>query len=68
MIHLEYLNHGQRVKAVRAIADNPLARVDSSAPRGAIGYVDDIDYTGELIMVDFGRGSIACAASELTYP
>ena len=58
-------NHGGRVVAACAIADNPLAHEDSSARCGEVGYIDDIDYAGELIMVDFGRGSIACSPNEL---
>ncbi len=63
---LASFDHGQRVMACCDIADNPAAKVDSSAKRGEIGYVDDIDHAGELIMVDFGRGSIACSVGEIT--
>ncbi len=57
----------QRVRARCAIHDSPLAVVDASAHRGEIGYVDDVDSAGELVMVDFGRGSIACTPDELEH-
>lgn len=59
--------HDERVVARCDIADNPLSRTDSSARKGDVGYIDDIDTAGELLMVDFGHGSIACLPSELTY-
>ena len=57
--------HGPRVVAACAIQDSPLALVDGSARRGEVGYIDDLDHAGDLVMVDFGRGSIACAVGEI---
>lgn len=56
---------GQLVIARRAIADNPLSKVDSSAKAHEMGRIDDIDRCCGLIMVDFGHGSIACLPEEL---
>lgn len=56
---------GQLVIARRAIADNPLSKVDSSAKANEMGRIDDVDRCCGLIMVDFGKGSIACTPEEL---
>lgn len=56
---------GQLVIARRAIADNPLSKVDSSAKAHEMGRIDDIDFCCGLVMVDFGKGSIACLPEEL---
>ncbi len=57
---------GQRVIARYRIEDSPLAREDGSAKSGDEGWIDDIDYAGGLLMVDFGRGSIAVSPEEVT--
>ena len=57
--------HGERVVARCDIADNPLAHEDSSARKGEVGYIDDLDFAGDMVMADFGRGSIACSPNEL---
>lgn len=56
------------VRARRAILDVPSAHVPADASRGDIGEVCDVDTCGwpePLVFVDFGRGAIACLASEL---
>ncbi len=64
---LEDYAHGQLVVARHDIRDNPAARKDSSCKAHDMGRIDDIDFCCELIMVDFGKGSIACTPEEL-YP
>lgn len=53
----------RNVKARHAIEDSPLAEVDGSCARGAVGYCEDFD--GEMLYVDFGRGAIMCDPSEV---
>lgn len=53
------------VRARRRIEDSPLSAPPAPAARGSIGSVEDIDGSGELVFVDFGRGAIACAPDEL---
>lgn len=51
------------VRARILIRDNPLAEVDATAPRGAIGWIQD-EADGYL-WVDFGKGAISCFPDEV---
>ncbi len=64
---LDEYAHGMLVVARRDIRDNPLSQVDSSAKAFEMGRVADIDFSSGLLMVDFGKGAIACDPGEL-YP
>ena len=47
------------------IFDSPLAEIDSSARKGELGDVVDVDIVDEYVYVDFGRGAIICALDEI---
>lgn len=60
---LDRLGSTTYVTARVDIADNPVARVDSSATAGEVGVV--CDESDGLLWVDFGRGAIACLPREV---
>jgi hypothetical protein len=57
---------GRNVIAKRNIEDSPLANEDSSAKKGAVGYVEDYDDLAKLLYVDFGKGAIAVDPKEIS--
>jgi hypothetical protein len=59
---------GRMVMARRGIEDSPLAEIDSSCRRGAVGECLDFSESDNLLYVDFGNGAIACYPEEVTWP
>jgi hypothetical protein len=55
----------ERVRAVRRIFDNPLAKHPSDVERDEIGDVQDVLRVDGLVVVDFGRGAVLCSPDEI---
>lgn len=65
MDKIEHFIEVRWVKARRRIHDSPLAKEDATAPRGAIGSVEDIDRLNNIVVVEFESGVLLCDPDEL---
>ena len=63
---IDHLMQERFVKARHQIIDSPLSLSDSSVKRGQRGEIVDLDFSANLIFVDFGNGAIACTPDEVT--